>query len=98
MAGVRLQVLNGRRERGDVFLGFLFLYLAVYKCVYLHGYKSLGPRWLLFQLTEGKAGREDEEVRKEGGRVVRGGGIGARGGGGREGGREERRRKRERRA
>ena len=50
----------------------------------------LGPRWLLLQLPEGEAGREDEDGEEGGGGVVVPAekGLELEEGGGREGGRE----------
>ena len=65
-----------------------FCFFLLYVMLYLHGCKLLGPRWLLLQLTEGKAGREDEEGERRD--------WSSRRGEGREGGREERRKERRR--
>ena len=87
----------GERERRRLSL-FLVSYLSLYKCMYM-ATSFLEPRWLLLQLPEGEAGREDEDGggRRGGSGGARGGGIAARGGGA-EGGREGKRRKRERRS
>jgi len=77
----------GERERRRLSF-FLVSYLSLYKCMYM-ATSFLGPRWLLLQLPEGEAGREDEDGEEGGGEVVVPAeeGLQLEGGGGREGGR-----------